>query len=277
MKKFKLSKLVVYSGLTLWALTTIFPLLWVINNSFKGTQEIIDNSFSLPSLPFEQLFDNYKQAFERNILQGYSNSMIISGSVVVFVLIIASLASYVVARHEFKGKNLFKALVMGSMLIPIFATIVPVFEILLKFDLFNKRIGLILPQIAGNLSFAILVISSFMSTIPKELEEAAQIEGCNSWQVLWKMIIPISKPSLATTSIFVFLWSYNDLFTSLIIMRTRDKMPINVMLTDISSQYGTNYGLMSATITIIVIPVLLFYILAQKQVVEGMTSGAVKG
>ncbi len=277
MKKFKLSKWFVYIGLSLWASTTIFPLLWVINNSFKGTQEIIDNSFNLPSLPFNQLFDNYRLAFQRNILQGYGNSMIISGSVVVCVLIIASLASYVVARYEFKGKALFKALIMGSILIPIFATILPVFEILLKLDLFNKRIGLILPQIAGNLAFAILVISSFMTTIPKELEEAAQIEGCNSLQVLWKIIIPISKPSLATTSIFVFLWSYNDLFTSLIIMRTREKMPINVMLTDISSQYGTNYGLMAATITIIVIPVLLFYIIAQKQVVEGMTSGAVKG
>lgn len=277
MKKFKPTKLVVYLCLSLWALTTIFPLLWVINNSFKGTQEIIENSFSLPSLPFNQLFDNYIRAFERNILQGYANSIFISGSVVVFVLIIATLASYALSRFEFGAKGLIKALIMGSILIPIFATILPVFEILLKLDLFNKRIGLILPQIAGNLAFAILVISSFMSTIPKELEEAAQIEGCSSLQVLWKIILPISKPSLATTAIFVFLWSYNDLFTSLIIMRTRDKMPINVMLTDISSQYGTNYGLMAATITIIVIPVLLFYIFAQKLIVEGMTSGAVKG
>jgi raffinose/stachyose/melibiose transport system permease protein len=116
-----------------------------------------------------------------------------------------------------------------------------------------------------------------MSTIPIEMEEAAFIEGCSSFQVFKKIVLPITKPSLAAVSIFVFLWSYNDLFSALIILRTRDKMPINVLLTDISSQYGTDYGLMAAVIAIIVIPIVLVYIFAQQFIIEGMTSGAVKG
>lgn len=263
-----------YIALSLWALTTIYPLCWILLNAFKSSQQIIDNSFSLPTTLF---LDNFRSAFERNILQGYANSLIVSLTVVSVTLLIGSMAGYIMARFVFKGKKIIYALITSTLMIPIFATIVPVFELLLRFDLFNNRIGLILPQIAGNLAFTISVLSSYMSTIPQELEEAALMEGCTPMQVFSKVIIPVTKPSLAAASVFVFLWSYNDLFSALIILRTRDKMPINVMLTDISSQYGTDYGLMAAVIAIIVVPVMTFYIVAQRFIVEGMTSGAVKG
>lgn len=276
MKKNKayLTDAVKYTFLSLWAVTTIFPLCWIMMNSFKTSQQIIDDSFAMP---IGLMFDNYRAAFERNILLGYFNSLTISVSVVIAVLLIGSLASYIIARFTFPGKVIIQGLIISSLMIPIFATIVPVFELLLKMNLFNRRLGLILPQIAGNLAFTISVLSSYMSTIPREMEEAAFMEGCNPFQVFYKVILPITKPSLAAASIFVFLWSYNDLFSSIIILRTRDKMPINVMLTDISSQYGTDYGLMAAVIAIIVVPVLIFYILAQRNIIEGMTSGAVKG
>lgn len=274
MKKITPSKVVTYSFLSLWAVTTIYPLLWVIQNSFKGTQEIIESSFAMPASLF---LDNYLDAFENNILRGYMNSLIISVTVVVMVLIIGSMASYIMARFRFPGKTVIHALIISSLMIPVFATIVPVFEILLKMNLFNNYLGLILPQIAGNLAFTISVLTSYMTTIPIEMEEAAFMEGCTPFQVFSKVIVPITKPSLAASAVFVFLWSYNDLFSSLIILRTRDKMPINVLLTDISSQYGINYGLMAAAIAIIVVPVLIVYIFAQRFIIEGMTSGAVKG
>lgn len=269
-----LSKGAMFTILIGWAFTTIYPMLWVVLNSFKTSNEIIANSFSLPtSLNLE----NYVRAFEERVLSGYVNSFIISGAVVVFTIIFGSLAGYIMGRFQFKFKRTIQALVLGSLLIPVFATILPVFELLLNTGLVDKHLGLILPQIAGNLPFAIMVLSSFMETIPKEMEEAAVVEGATTFQIFTRVIAPITKPALATTAIFAFLWSYNDLFSSLIIMRTKDKMPVNVLLTEISSQYGTNYGLMAAVIIIIVIPVLAFYALAQNQIVEGMTAGAVKG
>jgi len=274
MKKNRVLSILMYSVLALWALTTIYPLIWVVLNSFKDTQEIIMNSFTLPQRFF---LENYQTALENNILQGYVNSLIISVSVVFFVILFGSMAAYTLARFRFKSKVLIQGLIISSLMIPIFATIVPVFGILLKLNLFNNHLGLILPQIAGNLAFTISVLTSYMSTIPIEMEEAAFIEGCSSFQVFKKIVLPITKPSLAAVSIFVFLWSYNDLFSALIILRTRDKMPINVLLTDISSQYGTDYGLMAAVIAIIVIPIVLVYIFAQQFIIEGMTSGAVKG
>lgn len=268
------SKGAMFTILIGWALTTIYPMFWVVMNSFKTSNEIITNSFNLPtSLNLE----NYVRALEENVLSGYVNSFIISGTVVVFTVIIGSLAGYIMGRFQFKFKKLVQSLVLGSLLIPVFATILPVFELLLNNGLVDTHIGLILPQIAGNLPFAIMVLSSFMETIPKEMEEAAVVEGATTLQIFMRVIAPITKPAIATTAIFAFLWSYNDLFSSLIIMRTKDKMPVNVLLTEISSQYGTDYGLMSAVIIIIVIPVLVFYAAAQNQIVEGMTAGAVKG
>ncbi len=263
-----------YIVLAFWALTTIYPLVWVIINSFKDTQEIVMNSFSLPQRFF---LENYQTALENNILQGYANSLIISVTVVFFVLLFGSLAAYTLARFRFKSKMVIQGLVISSLMIPIFATIVPVFGILLKMNLFNNYLGLILPQIAGNLAFTISTLAAYMTTIPIEMEEAAFIEGCSAYQVFKKIVLPITKPSLAAVGIFVFLWSYNDLFSALIILRTRDKMPINVLLTDISSQYGTDYGLMAAVIAIIVVPIVTVYIFAQQFIIEGMTSGAVKG
>lgn len=270
----KTSKALIYVVLLLWSLTTIYPMVWVILNAFKSSQEIIDNSFSFP---VALNLDNFVLAFKQNIVSGYMNSLLISGSVVVFTLIFASFAGYILARFDFKLKKFVQSLVMGSLLIPVFATILPVFEMLLDWKLIDNHIGLILPQIAGNLPFALMLLSSFMETIPQEMEEAAVVEGANTFQIFTRVIAPLTKPALATSAIFAFLWSYNDLFSSLIIMRSKNKMPINVLLTEISSQYGTNYGLMAAVILIIVVPVLLFYMIAQNQIVEGMTAGAVKG
>lgn len=263
-----------YLLLSLWAFTTIFPLGWIIMNSFKDSNEIIQNSFTWPA---GLLLDNYRTAFENNILRGYMNSFIVSLTVVAVVLIISAMAGYILARFTFFGKDFVRAMILSSLMIPIFATIVPVFDLLVRLDLFNKYPGLILPQIAGNLAFAISVLTAYMMTIPLELEEAAIMEGCTPFQVFSRVVLPVAKPSLSAVAVFVFLWSYNDLFSSLIILRTRDMMPINVLLTDISSQYGTDYGLMAAVIVIIVVPILLFYIFAQRYIVDGMTSGAVKG
>jgi len=278
MKKTKslgIGKLVAYIMLTLWAFTTIYPLVWVLMNSFKPSNDIILNSFNLPS-SFNLM--NYKNAFTKmSIGRGYVNSLIISGTVVVFVVLFGGLAAYILARFEFKGKKVIYTALLGSLLFPAFATVVPVFVMLYKMNLINKHVGLILPQVAGNLSFAIIVLMGFMKTIPMELEEAGIVEGCNTWQVYTKIIAPISKSSFATVAIFTFLWSYNDLFLSLIILRTKSVQPINVLLNEISSQYGTDYGLMTAVIAIIIIPVMAVYLAAQQFIIKGLTAGAIKG
>ncbi len=131
--------------------------------------------------------------------------------------------------------------------------------------LINNYFGVILPQTAGNMAFAIIVLTSFMKTIPIEMEEAAYVEGYSTWQIFVKIILPLSKSSFATVGIFTFLWSYNDLFTSLIILRDPTYFPISNLLNEISSKYGTDYGLMAASVTLVIIPVLIVYLIGQNK------------
>lgn len=274
-KKTTPSRYIVYLFLILWALTTIYPFLWVINCSFKTTTEILNDSFSLSLQP---MFDNYINAFERqNILRSYGNSLVISGTVTAVVMLLSSMAAFAMTRYDFKGKKALNMLIVGSLMFPALSTIIPVFKMVAKIGLINKPLGVILPQVAGNLSFAIIVLKGFLDSVPRDLEESAFIEGCNPFQTFAKIILPLSKPALATVGIFTFLWSYNDLFIQMIIIRDRTKYPISTLLNEISSKYGTDFGLMAASVTLIIIPILIVYILLQKNIIKGLTAGAIKG
>lgn len=281
--KFKISLVFIYALLLVWAMTTIFPLVWSIMNSFKDKKAIYNNSFSLPVGDLFSL-DNYKSIFENyNILSAYKNSFIISGVVAIAVILLSGMAAYVLTRYKFKGKAVLMALLYAGMMFPIYSTIIPVLRMESAWGIVNtdtvgiNLISVILPQIAGNMSFAIIVLSSYIKGMPIELEEAAYMEGCNIFQIYFKVIMPLCKPSFVTVGIFSFLWSYNDLFTQMFFLRTKDNWAITILLNNIASKEGVNYGALFASVTMIVVPVLIVYLLLQKYIIKGMTVGAVKG
>lgn len=277
------SKVVIYVLLSLWALTTIFPFFWVINNSFKQRSIIISDSFSL-AVGDKFTMANYQLAFERvNIFGAYLNSLLISCTVTLVVVVLAGLASYGLSRYEFRGKKALNSLVVASMMFPVFSTIIPVFTMEKGWGIASTNntwlslLSVTLPQIAGNLSFAIIVLRGYIKGLPIDLEEAAYLEGCSALEIFFKVIVPITKPSFATVAIFTFLWSYNDLFTQMFFLRTKDQFTITRLLNELTSMEGTNYGLMAAAVTLVVVPVLIVYIFLQKHIIKGMTAGAVKG
>lgn len=273
----------VYAVLILWAFTTIYPLLWVAINSFKVKTEIISNSFSLPLGEWFTLA-NYKRAFDRvPIFGAYFNSIMLSGMVTVVVMALAGLAAFALVRYQFRGRNFLMSVVVASMMFPAFSTIVPVFRMEASWGLVNSSsrwislISCALPQIAGNLSFAILVLSGYIRSLPLELEEAAYLEGCSARQIFTRIIVPLAKPSFATVAIFTFLWSYNDLFMQSFFLRIQTQWTITRLLKELTSMEGTNYGLMAAAVTIVVVPVLILYAFLQKYIIKGMVAGALKG
>ena len=275
-KKISVGMAVIYIILIFWAVLTIFPFAWVIINSFKPSAEVLRSSFSLPQ---EFTMMNYENAFGKlNVLNAYKNSFLISGCVTLGVMILASLMSFGLTRYRFKGKELIRSLIVASLMFPAFATIIPVYKMIIQWGFLGKPIAVILPQIAGNLSFATIVMTGFMQSIPIEMEEAAYMEGANVFQVFARIIVPLCRPSLATVAIFSFLWSYNDLFVQkIMIAGHKQYYPVCTLLEEISSQYGTDFGLMAASVTIIVIPVMIVYVLLQKNIIKGLTAGAVKG
>ncbi len=282
-KKFKISSVIVYFFLIAWGLTTVYPIIWVIQNSFKVRNEILQNSFALP---IGELFtmSNYKKAFdELNILGAYVNSLTISGIVAAVVILLAGLASFALVRYEFKFNKVLQSLVLAGMMFPAFATIITVIQMQSSWGIANTdkwfltMLSVILPSIAGNLSFAIVVLSGYIRGLPIELEESAFLEGCNPFQIFFKVIVPLTKPSFATVAIFSFLWSYNDLFTQSFFLRRPNMFGITILLNRLTSNEGTNYGLMASAVTLVVVPVIIVYICLQKYIIKGLTAGAIKG
>lgn len=283
--KFSLSRSFTHLILTFWGITTVYPFIWIILNSFRVKGEIRSDSFSIPWpwLPSFTL-ENYRVAAERaDFVKAYTNSLAISLSVTAVVVILAGLAAYSMVRYNFKGKRIVYSLIIASMMFPVFSTIIPVFrmEVLWGIASTGKRwlsiLSVILPQIAGNLSFSIVVLMGFIRSIPVELEESAYLDGCGPIGIYFRIIMPVARPSFATVAIFSFLWSYNDLFTQMFFLRYPNERTITLLLNEISSQAGVNYGLMASSVVLVVVPVLIVYVLLQKNIIKGLTVGAIKG
>lgn len=282
-KASKIWMIPIYIILIFWALTTIYPLIWVVLNSFKVKNEIIANSFALP---VGELFTmaNYKRAFDRVPIMGaYLNSLIVSGTVTIVVMALAGMASFALVRYKFKGRDFLMSVVVASMMFPAFSTIIPVFRMEASWGITNTSnrwlslLSCALPQIAGNLSFAIIVLTGYIRSLPIELEEAAFMEGCGPFQIYTKIVIPLAKPSFATVAIFSFLWSYNDLFSQTFFLRLKTQWAVTRLLKELTAMEGTNYGLMAAAVTIVIVPVIIVYACLQKYIIKGMVAGAVKG
>lgn len=282
-KRISPGTVLIYAVLSFWALTTIYPIFWVIINSFKAKDKIMVDSFSLP---LGELFTtaNYRTAFDRlGIFTAYRNSLIISCTVAAVVILLAGMAAFALVRYHFRLRGTLMSVVVAGMMFPVFSTIVPVYQMQSKMgitatdSLFLNLLCVILPQIAGNLSFAIVVLTGYIKSLPIELEEAAYMEGSNVFQTFFKVVVPLTKPSFATVAIFSFLWSYNDLFTQMFFLRNKKYWAITRLMQMLTSREGTNYGLMAATVSLVVLPVIIVYVFLQKYIIKGMTAGAVKG
>lgn len=277
MKKIKLGNVIVYLFLIFWLLVTLIPILWVFENSFKSSEEILLNGISLPK---GLNFANYQSIFsypDVNMLRAFFNSFLISGGVVVGVICIGGLAAFGLGRFDSWIGKVVDAFMVACLLVPSFATMIPNFVTVNKLPIKETYFAVIVPQVAGNLCFAIMLLSSYMRSLPNELDEAAIIDGAGPFKVLKNITIPLTKPMFATVGIMVFIWSYNDLVTSLVYVSNQKLKPVCVILTMVSNMHGTDYGAMMAAIFITVIPVLILYICSQEMVIKGLTAGAVKG
>ena len=277
MKKIKLGNVIVYLFLIFWLLVTLIPLLWVFENSFKSSEEILLNGIALPK---GLNFANYQSIFsypDVNMLRAFFNSFLISGGVVVGVICIGGLAAFGLGRFDSWIGKVVDAFMVACLLVPGFATMIPNFVTVNRLPIKETYFAVIVPQVAGNLCFAIMLLSSYMRSLPNERDEAAIIDGAGPFKVLKNITIPLTKPMFATVGIMVFIWSYNDLVTSLVYVSNQKLKPVCVILTMVSNMHGTDYGAMMAAIFITVIPVLILYICSQEMVIKGLTAGAVKG
>ena len=282
-KNFKISLVFVYTILIVWALTTIFPLLWSIMNSFKNKKAIYNNSFALPVGKLFSL-DNYKAVFANyDILNAYRNSFIISGTVAVVVILFSGMAAYILTRYKFPGKGILDALLYAGMMFPIYSTIIPVLRMMTGWGIVNtphvslNLLSVILPQIAGNMSFAIIVLRSYMRGLPVELEESARIDGCSRTRIFFSIIIPLLKPTIVSVVLMDMFWIWNDFMVPLIMMNNERLMTIQLSISRLFGQYASKWDIALPALVMTILPIVIVFILLQKKIMDGVIAGAVKG
>lgn len=261
--------------LSLVSLTYLYPLLWLIINSLKtDTEMFIDPWSVIPSFQF----DNYATAWvSGKIGTSFFNSVMVSFTSVGVTIVVASMAAFALKRFKWKLSGFVMGLFLIGVMIPIHSTLIPLFMVFNKIGLLNKHISLVLPYVAFALPTSIFILSGFMATFPKEIEEAAVIDGCSMKGVFWRIIFPLSKSSIATISIFNFVTAWNELMFALIFMTSDSKMTMPVSLTRFKGQYSTSWTIQLAAVVIMVLPSLIAYFFLNDKIIKSLTIGAVKG
>lgn len=256
------------------AISTV-PLLWTLVSSFKTNKEIMDSAFSLP---VSINLDNYIMAFKYSPLGTYFwNTFIITVFCIFFGLIIFSMSAYVFARFEFKGKNFLFALIGMSMLVPTSALIFPVYKLMNAMNLYNTKSGLVLVYIAIAMPAVLFVLRSYFLTIPREMEEAARIDGSGFLRTFITIMLPLVKPAMATAAILIFMASWNDFIYNLMLSSGNNARNVSVALSQFLSMFGSDYGQLFAASFVVVLPSILLYCLLQKRIESALLAGAVKG
>ncbi|MDP3731722.1 MAG: carbohydrate ABC transporter permease [Candidatus Omnitrophota bacterium] len=267
--------LVIHLFLISVAVTCIFPLLWMISSSLK-TQEMIFKDMSL--IPREFHFENYYLAWKEGGFGRYFiNSIVYTVSVVAGIVIIASLAAYAFSRFRFPGRNILFFMFMAAMMIPIPGSFVPLYVLLNKLHLRNTALGYILCMVNVGLSSSIFLLKTFFDKLPRELEDAARIDGCSKFGIWRHVALPLAKPVLAVVVVFNALNVWNEYILALIIFDSKPLMPLQVALMTFQGEFITRYPLLMAGLTITALPILIIYFLMQKYIIKGVTQGAIVG
>ena len=257
------------------AVTCLFPLLWMISSSLK-TQEMIFKDMSL--IPKEFHFENYYLAWKEGGFGRYFlNSILYTTSVVIGIVLISSMAAYAFSRLKFPGRNALFIMFMVAMMIPIPGSFVPLYVLLNKLHLRNTGLGYILCMINVGLSTSIFLLKTFFDKMPKELEDAARIDGCSKLGIWWHVALPLAKPVLAVVVVFNALNVWNEYVLALIIFDSKPLMPLQVALMTFQGEFITRYPLLMAGLTITALPIIIVYLLMQKYIIKGVTAGAIVG
>lgn len=265
-------KYVFLFGMLLFALV---PLLQVFINSFRSDREVKTMPLGLPK---QWVFNNYPETWQiGGYGQAYINSLLIAAVVIVVVLAVAGLGAYSISKLEYKGREFFNAYFFVAISLPGFLYIVPDYFIFNKLHLIDTRVGLMLVYIAMQIPFNMLLLKTFLAGIPRELEEAAKIDGCNELDSFMKITLPIAKPMFLTVAILVFVNVWNEYLWSNTFVTTEIIKPVATRFVKFTGEYGSDMAKIYTASVITIAPVIILYLLFSRKFIEGMTSGSVKG
>ena len=272
----KLTKALVIVALLLGALFAGLPVLWMFASSFKSNTKIfaypprlIDESFSLTA--YHAVLTDPQQ------LRFFFNSYLVSTLVMVFTLIMGILAGYSFSRYSFRFKNVLNLLIIGVQSVPPITLMIPYFGLIVWLKLYNTYWGLIVTYMVFTLPYAIIMMTGYFNTLPRDLDEAVMIDGGSSFVVLWRILVPISLPGIVSVGVYTFMLAWNEFLFALTLTRTNDMRTVPVGIQLLMGQHSFEWNQMMAMSVLGSLPVLILFLLFQRHFIAGMSAGSVKG
>jgi len=253
----------------------IIPVAYAVLGGFRSMGQLSENPVSLPN-PW--VFTNYADVLTLGTFwRQLANSAVIALLTTIVVLPAASLAAFVLSRYSFRGREAIYTLFTFGLLFPVTVAIVPLFVVIRQISLLDNPLGVALPQAAFALPLSIVIMRPFFRSIPADLEEAASIDGCGPFRFYWSIMLPLSRPVLSTIAVIAIVSSWNAFLLPLVVLNNATSWTLPIGVTNFSSQYTTDTARVLAFTTLSMVPALLFYLVAERQIVSGLSSGAVKG
>lgn len=264
---------VIYAFLIIYIFITLLPYAWLIVTSFKTR---VDAFAMPPKWIFDATFSNYREAFvDKGFLLNLRNSLIVTSVSTFLALMFGLPSAYAFSRFRIKGEKAMMYYLLGTRFTPVVALALPLYLVMAKVGLLNSYLGIIIAHITFNLPFVVWMMRGFFDMIPREIDEAAKVDGCSWWYIFLRMAMPLAKSGLAATAVFCAVNSWNEFFMALI-LTGRDTATMPVAIPGLLTPQGTIWGQIAAVGTIISVPVLIFAIIVQKNMVKGMSMGAIK-
>lgn len=263
-----------YAVMLFVVIISLFPVLWVINASFKTNAEILSNPFSLPgSLSFEAyqyLFANY--SFGRY----FANSLLAAGVSTIVSLMFYAMGAYVLAKFNFPGKNLFFVLFTITLLVPAHSRTQPIFSLIMHLNLYDNIWGVTLVYLSAGMAMSIFLLKAGFMAVPRALDEAAAIEGAGFFRIFWMINLPLTKSALTTAGILMFLNNWNEYYYASLLTTSDKNRTMPIALSFFTNEFSYNYTRMFAALTVVIIPGILLYTVAQEQVQASMAATGIK-
>ncbi len=264
-----------YLFAAVWFVISFYPFIFMINTSLKGRMEFLIKP--VWAFPEQFLYTNYVRVIEGGFFRFFFNSVSVSVISVVVIILVSSLASYVISRVRFRFSTLVYGLFVAGMMIPIHITLIPVYNLTRALGIYDSLAALVGPYVAFSLPISVFVLVGFMRDIPLELEEAAVMDGASRLRIYTKVVMPLSKPALSTVAIYSFILLWNEFIYALVLLTSKKNWNLTMGLWNFQGQYSIDIPLIMATLTLAALPLIMIYFFLQEQVIKGMTTGALKG
>jgi ABC-type glycerol-3-phosphate transport system permease component len=281
-RKFRFSRGVAFAALLGYSVWLVFPMIWVGYSSLKADDAIFRDAFALPVAGGLRA-DNYARAWKEAHFGGYFiNSVVVTAASVSLIVALGAMAAYALSRFTHPLGKVAFGLFLAGLTIPAQLAIVPLFFELRAAGLLNSRLGLILVYTANGLPFAIFILAAFFRSLPRALYEAAVVDGCGEFSAFWKVLLPLARPGLVTVAIFQFIGVWREYFYAFMLVSgdiagSARTVPLGLANLSIAAEYRTEYGMLFAGIVLVTLPILLVYMVLQRQIVRGIAAGALKG